>query len=158
MTPKRPLAERFALKINFDGPVMPGMDSPCHMWTASTGSDGYGQILVDGSLRRAHRIAYELATGVDPLGRLEVGQRCGNRLCCNPGHLRLVTHKQNAQSRRGIPRNNKSGVRGVYWNKNARRWRGHIQHNGELIHVGYFRTITEAEAAVIAKHNELISA
>lgn len=36
----------------------------------------------------AHRVAWFLHHGTDPVGRY-VRQRCGNRLCCNPAHLYL---------------------------------------------------------------------
>lgn len=48
-----------------------------------------------------------------------------------------------------------SGVRGVRWHKPTRKWRARIKRNGESIHVGLFATVAEAEAAVIAKRNEL---
>ena len=44
-------------------------------------------------------------------------------------------------------KNNKSGVTGVGWHKNARQWRARITVNGECRHLGYFRTLEEAAKA-----------
>jgi hypothetical protein len=46
-----------------------------------------------------------------------------------------------------------SDVRGVYPSRG--RWRAQVVHNGKVFRVGTFGTIAEAEAAVIAKRNEL---
>jgi hypothetical protein len=48
-----------------------------------------------------------------------------------------------------------SDVRGVYPSRG--RWRAQVVHNGKVFRVGTFGTIAEAEAAVIAKRNELDS-
>jgi hypothetical protein len=63
------LAERFARKVNLNGPTpkhMPHL-GPCHMWTGSMDSKGYGQIQVDGRLVVAHRVAFFLAHGRWPV-------------------------------------------------------------------------------------------
>ncbi len=31
----RPLRERFFEQVNFNGPIMPGMATPCHEWTGA---------------------------------------------------------------------------------------------------------------------------
>lgn len=65
-----------------------------------------------------------------------------------------MTHKQNTENRAGAPANSTTGVRGVYFiSKN--RYEAKVRHNGKRIHVGRFDTLEEAEAAVIAKRNEL---
>lgn len=38
----------------------------CWLWTAKTSADGYGHFLVGGSMRGAHRVAYELIVGPIP--------------------------------------------------------------------------------------------
>jgi hypothetical protein len=75
--------------------------------------------------------------------------------CVNPEHLRPVTQKQNVENRPGLAANNTSGVTGVYWHRN--RWMAEVKHNGSKHYVGRFTDIAEAEAAVIAKRNELFT-
>ena len=44
---------------------------------------------------RAHRVAYYLASGMDPGDKI-VCHLCNNPSCCNPAHLELGTDKSNA--------------------------------------------------------------
>ncbi len=67
----------------------------CWPFTKSTGSHGYGQTWDRTSVRLAHRVAWTLANGPIPDG-LTVDHVCRNRICCNPGHLRLLTNSENA--------------------------------------------------------------
>jgi hypothetical protein len=71
----------------------------CWEWMASTCNSGYGQfgdkIHSRWTMRLAHRVAYELVYGSVP-GHLLVCHRCDNKLCCNPLHMFLGTHTDNA--------------------------------------------------------------
>lgn len=66
----------------------------CRVWDGCKVSGGYGQVRSDGKQVRAHRLAYELATGVDP-GRQVVHHKCANRPCINPEHLELASQADN---------------------------------------------------------------
>lgn len=79
-----PLRVRFEKKYERRGP------DECWPWVASLGTMGSGQIWVDGAMRGAHRIAYELYVGEIPEGMV-VSQTCRNRVCMNPAHLELRT-------------------------------------------------------------------
>ena len=132
----------------------------CWEWMAAKMDGGYGQFGVrhDGRKRPigAHRVAFQEAYGpVD--ASMEVDHMCHNRLCVNPAHLRLTTPKQNGENRQGTSTNNASGIRGVSWAKRQKRWHAQVGHNGRKRHVGYFRTLEEAAAAVVAKRNELFT-
>ena len=143
--------QRFIAKVDFSADVR-----ECWNWTARRDRGGYGQFWFDGRRQKAHRLAYELATG-EQLGELQVDHICLNRACVRPDHLRAVTNKENLENRTGAQRNSLSGVRGVSWHKKGRRWHARVKHHGKQIHVGLFKTLAEAEAAVIAKRLELFS-
>lgn len=89
-------AERFWSKVNKSGPapaLRPDL-GPCWLWTGAIGTDGYGQFSLDGHLRGAHRVAYEMRHGPIPLG-LEPDHLCRVRSCVNDAHLEPVTHAEN---------------------------------------------------------------
>lgn len=68
-------------------------ESGCWEWQR-TRARGYGYIVRDGRLKRAHRVAYELAVGPVPPGK-ELDHLCANKACINPAHLEAVTHREN---------------------------------------------------------------
>ncbi len=85
-----PLETRFWSKVDKSG--------DCWLWMASTKDTGYGQFFVNGTMVRAHRLAYELMVGPVPDG-LQLDHLCRVRNCVNPEHLEPVTTQEN--TRRG---------------------------------------------------------
>jgi hypothetical protein len=145
--PNRTVEERFWSHVDQTG--------DCWLWLAAT-RNGYGQFHPHGDRTApAHRFAYELVRGPIPEGRQLDHRHTCPKHCVNPWHLRPATKKQNAENLAGLLANNTSGVRGVWWA--AGRWRASVTHHGRAVHVGRFDTIEEAEAAVIAKRNELFT-
>lgn len=147
---------RFRSKINKAGPVpahAPKLGR-CWSWEGTKDPGGYGSFPMAGKTVGAHRISFELANGTIPEGT-EIDHRCHNRACVNPSHLRIATTKQNVENHSGLNRNNKSGVRGVWWDKQHKKWRAVVGHYGKNVHVGLFLDLDEAADAVIEKRIEL---
>lgn len=65
----------------------------CRLWPRAK-SLGYGRIKFDGRLDLAHRVAYRLAVGPVPAGKV-LDHLCRNPSCINPEHLEPVTMREN---------------------------------------------------------------
>lgn len=75
-------------------------ENDCWDWTGST-SSGYGQfgLRLDGKtiIKKSHKIAWISSNKSDvPDGLLVLHSCIGNKLCCNPNHLRPGTKSENA--------------------------------------------------------------
>lgn len=66
----------------------------CWVWTGNRHEAGYGRIMIDRVLWRAHRAVYEATVGPIPDG-LHIDHLCRNRACVNPDHLEPVTEQVN---------------------------------------------------------------
>jgi hypothetical protein len=60
-------------------------------------------------------------------------------------NLRLATKTQNAQNR-SLAQANTSGVKGVHWAADRRRWAAKIVLKGKVVHLGYARIFEDAVA------------
>lgn len=73
-------------------------DTQCWNWTGPTSGSGkgggYGRMCLDGHTVATHLVSYTHFYGYIP-GNKQIDHKCNNRLCCNPNHLELVTHRQN---------------------------------------------------------------
>lgn len=76
--------------------------SGCWIWTGPTSGDGrgggYPRMSLDGQTVAVHRVMATHAMGFIP-GRKQIDHRCRNRLCVNPDHLEIVTHRENQRRR-----------------------------------------------------------
>ncbi|MDQ5860653.1 MAG: HNH endonuclease [Actinomycetota bacterium] len=128
----------------------------CWNWVGLKQTGGYGVFRSGGRPKPAHRVAWELSFEPIPAGMV-IDHICHNKACVKPDHLRVVTMKQNIEHRLGATTSSKSGIRGVGWSKQAKKWRAVVTHHGRYVHVGYFADIRDAERAAIAKRNELFT-
>ena len=84
------------------------VEGECFIWMGSCNTNGYGQVRINGRLRRVHRYLWERAHGPPPAG-YELDHLCRRRPCINLSHLEVVTHQENV--RRGRAGHNM--VRGI---------------------------------------------
>jgi hypothetical protein len=65
----------------------------CWLWEASLrNKDGYGQFRLNGKMRLAHRVSWQLFNGATTLSVLH---KCDNPPCVNPNHLFLGSQLDN---------------------------------------------------------------
>ena len=83
----------------------------------------------------------------DPKG-YEIDHINHNTLDNTRNNLRKATRSQNSQNLKGAHKDSKSGIRGVYWQKNLKKWQAQICVNNKRIHLGTFDEREEAAKAV----------
>lgn len=127
----------------------------CRLWTEGLNGSGYAMVSHAGETRRAHRVIWELENGPIPDG-LRIDHMCRNRNCIEVSHLQLANAKTNGENS-GISSANRSGYRGVWYDRRTRRWAASLKHNYKKVWVGRFKTAEEAHEAVKAKRLELFT-
>lgn len=106
--------------------------------------DGYKRINVNGHLYYAHRLAWLYMTGEWPEHQVD-------HVNMNPQdnswkNLRAATPSQNRGNRR-VQSNSWTGVKGVHFREDMKKWMAYISPNGKLKTLGYFSTLEEAKEA-----------
>lgn len=80
----------------------------CHIWQGSHSGNGrgggYPRMSLDGQTVAVHRVMYVNANGYVP-SKKQIDHVCRNRMCVNPAHLEMVTHKENQRRRDHALRN-----------------------------------------------------
>lgn len=111
----------------------------------------YVRIGIDGRHYRAHRLAWLYVYGRWPNPGIDHinGDQSDNRIA----NLREAAQWQNAANR-GVPRNNKSGLKGIYPIRDG-RWRAQIGGRGKKRHLGLFDTLQEAHQAYVLAAQEM---
>lgn len=82
--------------------VIINYDTGCWEWkggTSGTGRGGhYGRMCLDGGTVSTHICMWINFFGMIP-PKKQIDHKCNNRICCNPDHLQMLTHKQNQRLR-----------------------------------------------------------
>ena len=111
------------------------------------GERGYIRAIVDGKRCRVHRLVWLHVNGADPAGLIDHidGNTTNNRI----ENLRVVDHQTNMQNQRSARSDNASGLLGVTWHSQPRKWRARITVDGKQSHLGHFETPELAHAAYL---------
>ena len=114
-------------------------------------NNGYIRIKVDGPAYLAHRLAWLYSYGSFPLGYIDHKDRDKQNNAIS--NLRIVTQAQNCANA-SSKSNNKSGVKGVHFDKYSDKWVASITSNGSRWSSKY-ATLEEAITAVGNMRNKL---
>jgi len=105
---------------------------------------GYRVISIDQKRYQSSRLAFLYIEGyfpendIDHINRIKDDDRWEN--------LRHVSHQCNVRNS-GEFKTNTSGIKGVYWKKDKKKWSGGIKINGKSLHLGYFNSKIDAAKA-----------
>ena len=111
---------------------------------AGTENDqGYIIIRIDGQRYREHVLAWFYMTGEWPEN--EIDHIDGNSSNNKWKNLRTATHAQNQKNRKSAQINSKSGVKGVHWREDIKKYCAKITVDGEIIQLGFYYDLLEAE-------------
>lgn len=115
--------------------------------------DGYRCIRINSERYMAHRLAWLYVHGQWPANDIDHinGIRADNRIA----NLRCATRSENLCNQ-GKSKANKSGFKGVYWNKQRRKWQGELIVRGKRFYLGLYSdpaAAANAYAEAAAKHH-----
>lgn len=112
----------------------------------SVSGKGYRKVGIDGKRLQEHRVIFAIHHGYMPDHVDHInGLKNDNRIC----NLRSATNAQNHWNT-GLRSTNKSGVKGVHWNKQINKWVAACRANGRIHRVGSFADINDAASAIEA--------
>lgn len=110
----------------------------------SINKDGYYQLRINYKMHTQHRLAWLYVYGKFPDGDIDHENhiRTDNRIC-NLRDVSKATNNRNITKRN----NNTSGVNGVWWHKQNKKWCAEIKASGIKINLGSFKKIEDAKKA-----------
>lgn len=113
----------------------------------SVGTEGYVDVGFAGRLYKAHRIIWDMMNPddkltpnhqIDHINHIRTDNRIDN--------LSKVRHRDNAKNQ-SMRLDNNSGVTGVHYDRQNRKWRARIKASGRTICLGRYDTLEEAALA-----------
>ena len=122
------------------------------------GLDSHGYLTVnlcEDGVKKIHRIHRLVACAFinNPDNKECVDHKDNNKTNNNISNLRFATTKENSQNSK-LSNNNTSNVKGVYFNKKAKKWHARIMIDGIQIHIGLFDNLEDAKTARVNRANE----
>ena len=122
----------------------------------SVNSHGYLQVcLCENAIRKTHKIHRLVACAFinNPDNKECVDHKDNNKTNNNISNLRFATTNENQHNRK-LSNNNTSNVKGISWNKKAKKWNAKIMIDGIRIHLGYYDNLEDAKIARVNRANE----
>ena len=110
----------------------------------------YREIKFNKTLYKAHRLAYYMYHGIDPSNN-DIDHEDRNGLNNKINNLRPATRLENGRNRK-FQKNNTSGITGVCWHKNRKKWMATIKIYGKQKYLGSY--INKEDAAQARKEAE----
>ena len=109
---------------------------------AGSVTGGYRTITLDGVMYKAHRLAWKMQTGSDPLNTIDHinNDRSDNRF----SNLREATRSEQGRNKTA---HGSSAFLGVSWIASRRKFQARITVNGRQPHLGYFNSEVDAAHA-----------
>lgn len=105
--------------------------------------DGYRVVRIDDVLLYEHRVIWALLHGI---WVEQIDHKDGDPSNNRPGNLRDATPTENLWNTRR-PATNTSGIKGVAWHKQSKKWRAYYKQHGKQIALGLFSDINDAQRA-----------
>lgn len=115
--------------------------------------NGYKRVWAGGKRYQTHRVIFAMHHGyfpklVDHIDRDKLNNKIEN--------LREATNRMNVINS-GLSKNNKSGVKGVLWDKSCSKWHAQITNEGVKIGLGRYSKLLDAVEARLQAESELHS-
>jgi hypothetical protein len=129
-----------------------GKGRPASLIAGSISNQGYIKIHYLGRFYRAHRLAWLYVYGEMPSSALD--HINGNPSDNSVANLRLATAFQN-QCNRSVAFSNTSGLKGVSYQTQTKKWRAQIKVNGKGKYLGSFSDPQDAHKAYCQASREL---
>lgn len=115
-----------------------------NQWKWSYASVGYAYRVIQKSNKRTQILMHRLIMNTPE--NLETDHKDLNKLNNQRSNLRTCTSAQNRRNT-GIKRNNKSGYKGVSWDKGVKKWRAQIKFKENKLYIGIFDNPIDAASA-----------
>jgi len=112
--------------------------------------DGYLQVCVNRQRLLNHQVVFKMFRGYIPK---MIDHIDGNILNNDIANLREVSNRENQYNAK-LNSRNKSGVKGVCWNKPAKKWRAYLSVQGKQVTLGYYGSVDEAKTVVDDARNK----